>query len=274
MSTSTTVRVAGTTLHVDDTGETDLESVVCLHSLFFDNRMFEDFEKAAAGRFRVIRPEYRGQGRSAPAESEVVTVEQCAGDIQALLDHLGISRAHLVASSMGGDVAWRLAVARPDLITSMAVLGSSARPEPSDKVGEYLAWTEDVGENGFTESRLTMAVEVMFGATTRADPAKQETVALWTDRMAALPTSLKPAMVGVMKRRDGTSLLADVHVPTLVISGEECWVRPPEWVEEMVGQLPDVEKVLLPRVGHSPLLEAPEIVIPRVLDFFTAHASS
>lgn len=271
MTTSGTVSVAGTSLHVDDTGEPDLPPIVCLHSLFFDNRMFEGFQRAAAGRYRVVRPEYRGQGRSAVTDREIVTIEQCAGDVAALMDALAIPDAHLLASSMGGDVAARLAVSRPDLVRTLAVLGSSVLPEPADKLDEYVAWTQDVGEHGFTGDRLDMAVRVMFGETTRSDPALKDTVDVWVQRMAQLPTSLTPAMLGVMKRRDGSALLPDVQAPALVISGEECWVRPPEWARSLAAGLPDAELVLLPGVGHSPLLEAPDDVIPRLLAFFAGH---
>ncbi|MFC5676213.1 alpha/beta fold hydrolase [Aeromicrobium endophyticum] len=272
MTRSTSVSVAGTALHVDDTAESDLTPVVCLHSLFFDNRMFDDLVEAGAGRYRFVRPEYRGQGRSGPADGAVVTIEQCAGDIAAVLDELQIAGAPVIASSMGGDVAARLAVYRPDLVGSLIFLGSSVRPEPADKVAEYVAWSDDVGEHGFTGDRLTMVEQIMFGASTRSDPAKADVLDRWRGRMAALPTSIRPAMIGVMRRRSAVDALGEIDVPALVISGEECPVRPPEWAYELADGLPRGELVMLPRVGHSPLLEAPDTVIPRILDFLDAQS--
>ncbi len=271
MASSTTVRVAGTALHVDDTGESDLRPIVCLHSLFFDNRMFDRFTAEAAGRFRVIRPEYRAQGRSAPADTDLVTMEQCAGDIAALLDALGVADAHVLATSMGGDVAVRLAAIRPDLVRSMALLGSSARAEPADTLQSYTALVDDLAAHGFNGERLAFMQKVMFGASTLADPAMKETVELWSERMTALPPSLKPAMMGVVKRRDASDLLPDVRVPALVVSGEECPVRPPDWARALADGLPDAELVMVPKVGHSPILENPDDVIPRVLRFFAEH---
>lgn len=78
-------------------------------------------------------------------------------------------------------------------------------------------------------------------------------------------------MAGVALRGDATGLLPDVRVPTLVISGEECPVRPPEWAEEFANGLPASELVMVPGVGHSPLLERPDLVIPKVLDFLQAQ---
>jgi 3-oxoadipate enol-lactonase len=269
--TSTTVSAAGAALHVDDTGELDLTPVLALHSLFFDNRMFDGLVEAGRGKFRFILPEFRGQGRSAASDRDVLTMEAAAGDMAALMDRLGIDSAHVVASSMGGDVAARLAVFRPDLVRSVVFLGSSVRQEPPEAAAQYVEWTNDCATNGFNGERLDMLVEVMFGESTRNDPSKKAVVEQWTERLANLPASLKPAMLGVMLRHDAVHILGDVTAPALVISGEECWVRPPDWAAELADGLPNSELLVLPGVGHSPLLEAPDLVIPRLLSFLEKH---
>jgi 3-oxoadipate enol-lactonase len=271
MASTARVPVAGGELHVDDTGEVDLVPVVCLHSLFLDNRQFDEFTSAAAGHFRVIRPDFRGQGRSSGAVRDVVTVESCAGDIQALLDRLGVTEAHFLVSSMGGDVGLRVAANRPDLIRSMVITGSSARAEPSGQLREFLQWVENVGERGFVDDVLATTMRIMLGETTLNDPGRREVVDLWTARIASLTPQLKPAMAGVILRRSALELLGDITAPTLVISGEECVARPPEWAKELAGGLPNSQLWMMPKIGHSPLLEAPDEVNPRVIAFFREH---
>lgn len=268
----TTIHAAGSTFHVEDTGEDDLPTVVCLHSLFLDHRMFDGLVEAGRGRFRFVRPEFRGQGASAPAETDEVTMEQAAGDTAAVLDALGISDALVVASSMGGDVAARLAAYRPDLVRALAFVGSSVRAEPPEKVEEYVAFATSAAQDGFVGDTLEFLKQVMLGRSTLADPQKKDVVDLWSGRMSELPAALLPAMVGVMRRKDATPLLPSITVPSLVVSGEECPVRPPDWAAELADGLPDSELVMVPKVGHSPLLEAPETVEPKVLDFLAAHA--
>lgn len=267
-----TVHAAGSTFHVEDSGEADLPLVVCLHSLFLDHRMFDGLVAAGAGRFRFVRPEFRGQGASAAARTDEVTMEQAAGDTAAVLDAMGLSDVQVVASSMGGDVAARLAAYRPDLVSSLVMLGSSVRAEPADKVDEYSAWATDCAERGFDGERLAFLQQVMLGASTLGDPQKKDVVDLWTGRMAELTATLLPPMLGVMRRKDATGLLPAVDVPALVISGEECPVRPPDWAAELADGLPQSELVMVPACGHSPLLEQPDSVTPRVLDFLAAHA--
>lgn len=266
--TTTEILTAGSTFHVEDTGG-DLPVVVCLHSLFMDGRMFDGFAESAAATFRVIRPDYRGHGRSAAVDGDVTTVEQCAGDIAAVLDELDVTSAHVLATSMGGDVALRLALYRSDIVRSLALLGTSACAEPAEQGEALAAVVDDVAVNGFTGERLKFVTSIMFGASSHADPDLAAMIATWSQRFAELPTALAPAMRGVVGRRDANPLLPDIHVPALVISGEECPVRPPPWARELADGLPNSELVMMPEVGHSPILEAPETVIPRLLDFFS-----
>ena len=97
-------------LFVADTGEADLPVVVCLHSLFLDHTMFDDLVAGAAGRFRLVRRLPRPGSQH--AADDTVTMDDCADDIVDVIDDLGVERVHVVAQSMGGDVAVRVATRR------------------------------------------------------------------------------------------------------------------------------------------------------------------
>ena len=118
------VAVRDTHLFVDDTGEQDLPVILCLHSLFLDSRMFDGLVDAVRGRFRVVRPEFRGQGRSDFHDVEIITMDDDAEDILALIDLMGLKDIHMVAQSMGGDVGVRVAARRPYLFRRIAMAGS------------------------------------------------------------------------------------------------------------------------------------------------------
>ena len=105
-------KINGTTLWVEDTGESNLPVVLCLHSCFLDGTMFDGLVKAAEGKFRVIRPDFRGQGKSAVDDVDIISMDQCAEDMQALIDTMGIKSINVMAQSMGGDVAFRLIARR------------------------------------------------------------------------------------------------------------------------------------------------------------------
>jgi 3-oxoadipate enol-lactonase len=265
--TETRIKVNGTELLVRDTGEEDLPVVLALHSLFLDGRMFEGFKDAAAGRYRVIRPDFRGQGGSAAADGDFIHLDTVTADIIALADALDLEKVHLLVQSMGGDVAFRLAVARPALIQSMVVLGSSACSEPADQLVVFREWVENVGRQGFVGEVLQETMEIMFGATTRANPEKQDIIALWESRIAQVPASLRPAMAGVIERGTAVHLLPQIGAPVFIVSGEEDKPRPIPWQDEMAEHLPNATLWRLEKIGHSPILEAPDVVLPRILGF-------
>lgn len=258
----------GARFWVADTGEADLPIILCLHSCFLDGTMFDELVAATAGKYRVIRPDFRGQGRSDLDDTDIITMEKCAEDMQALIDLMGLSEINVVAQSMGGDVAFRLIAKRQELFRSLVVAGSSACSEPPDQLARFRQWVIDAGNEGFTGPVLETTMAIMFGETTRHDPAKAPLVAFWRNRIAALPKALRPAMSGVMERGSSVPLLSGITIPVLIINGEEDLPRPPAWSDEMARELPNAQLLRLAKIGHSPTLEAPEIVIPAILSFF------
>jgi 3-oxoadipate enol-lactonase len=267
------IQVRDTILWVRDTGEPDLPSILCLHSLFLDGSMFDALIAAAAGRFRIIRPDFRGQGSSAPAMESSVSMECCAEDMNALIDLLGVAPVSLIGASMGGDVAIRMLASRPELFSSMVLMGSSARGEPDDQKAHFTDLLDRTAEVGFSGDDLELMMSIMFGATTRAKPEAQAMLAHWGARIGQLPPSVWPAMYGVVDRQSVVSLLPRIAVPTLVYSSEDDVARPTEWSQEVSNGISGAQLMPLPGVGHSPILEAPGTVIPQTLDFIAQAPS-
>lgn len=261
------IQVRDTILWVRDTGEYGLPPIICLHSLFLDGSMFDALASAASGRFRIIRPDFRGQGSSAPATQSSVSMECCAEDMNALIDLLGVAPAGLIGASMGGDVAIRMLASRPELFSSLVLMGSSARGEPDEQKMQFTDLLDRTAASGFAGDDLDLMMSIMFGATTRAKPEAQAMLAHWRARISQLPPSVWPAMYGVVDRQSVVSLLPQISAPTLVYSSEEDVARPTDWSREVGNGIAGATLMSLPGVGHSPVLEAPEIVIPQTLDF-------
>lgn len=264
------IAVRDTILWVEDTGEPDLAPIVCLHSLFLDGRMFDDLVPEAAGRFRIVRPDFRGQGSSAPATEATVSMECCAADMIALIEAMALPPVHLAAASMGGDVAVRMLAQRPELFRSVVMMGSSVRSEPPEQMANFRALLDRTSEDGFAGDDLEMMMAIMFGATTRAKVEAQAMLAHWRTRIGLLPRSAWPAMYGVLERGDAADLLSFVTIPALVYSSEDDIARPIEWSREVAEGIRGARLVPLKGVGHSPILEAPSVVIPEMLAFMAA----
>jgi len=88
---------------------------------------WEPLVPALAEHFRVITSDNRGVGRSS-APPGPYTTQQMADDAAALLAHLGVTRAHVVGSSMGGMIAQELALTYPTLVDRLVLFATFARP--------------------------------------------------------------------------------------------------------------------------------------------------
>lgn len=77
---------------------------------------------------RVIAFDNRGAGRTSAPRGRY-SVDQMAGDTIALMDHLGIERAHLLGISMGGRIALSLALGHPERVDRLVLVSTSARVE-------------------------------------------------------------------------------------------------------------------------------------------------
>jgi pimeloyl-ACP methyl ester carboxylesterase len=110
------VEVAGTRLHVRDSGPRDAPAVVLLHGFGASLHTWEAWVPGLAEHHRVIRFDLPGSGLSAPDPTGDYTDERSLEVLRELLDRLGLARASLVGHSMGGRIAWRFAARFADRV--------------------------------------------------------------------------------------------------------------------------------------------------------------
>lgn len=89
---------------------------------------FAELIPELVGRHRVIGVELQGHGRTADID-RASSPAALASDVVALLDHLGIDRAHVLGFSLGAGVAWELAVSYPDRVRSVVPIAEPVRPD-------------------------------------------------------------------------------------------------------------------------------------------------
>lgn len=272
-----TIDIPGVDIFTRITGEPTNPAVLCLHSLFLNGAMFDAWAKHVSDHLFVIAPDFRGQGSSPNQDShDILGMDLYAEDMIQVLNRISeifkIDRLGILAQSMGGDVALRLTHNRPDLVSSIALLGSSACAEPVGQLQEFREWVDGVENSGFTGETLQYTLEVMLGVSCRIDSARSEVVRKMTTELSQLDKGLLPAMRGVVERSSALDLLPEIAVPVLIISGLEDWARPPEWSLQMHNLLPQSQLLQLENVGHSPIVEVPELIFDELQLFFISNA--
>lgn len=107
----------------------DGEPVLLIHGSLIAASFLPVMDEDALDDFRLIRYHRRGYAGSTAAEGPPSTyIEQAAADAAALLEHLGVKRAHVVGHSYGGVIALQLALDTPEVAHSLVLLDPAGQP--------------------------------------------------------------------------------------------------------------------------------------------------
>lgn len=212
--------------------------IVCVHGAGGSHRHWGALLAALAEHGRVIAVDLPGHDRSAgPARAALAAY---AADLRALIAALGLERPIVAGHSMGAAVALELAVAEPALVGGLALIGAAARLRVAPWLVDGLA-----SEPAATVARL---VALMYPTAELRGPAAADYLR-W-------PARLRDDFL-LCDGWDIRARLAGLALPALVVGGEADAMTPPKLAEELRALL-GAQLVLLPGVGHVPMVEAPE----------------
>src|SRR5207247_1137399 len=196
-------------------GPANAPVVTMSHSLATDLSMWDPTVAALTGRFRVLRYETRGHGKT-DAPKGAYTLDQLADDALALLKALGISRTHWVGLSMGGMIGQTLALKAPEVFASLVLCDTTSRVPPEAKP----QWEERI------RTADTQGMEPLVEPTLGRwfTPPFRERQPEAVERVRAMIRGTKPAgYIGCCRAIAGLDLtdrVGAIKLPSLVIVGE------------------------------------------------------
>ena len=251
------IDVNATTLHYLDDGPKDAPALVFSPSMFFDGRMFAGQAEAFSDRYRVIRYDTRGQGQSARHPREELDMDTQYEDAVALIEVLGLAPCTFVGNSMGGFIGLRLAARRPDLVSSVVVMGTSAdAEEAADEMDGLLAV---LAEHGM-EPVIDGVLQFMLGDTTLTDPSRAEVLAGVRELLLSRTPEYADSVWQIAHRKPVLDELASIRVPLTVVAGTEDHTYPPPKSEQIAAGVPHARLVMMERTGHVHAVESPDAV--------------
>jgi pimeloyl-ACP methyl ester carboxylesterase len=222
-------------------------------------------------RFGLLIPDLPGWGESTQHWLSSYDVAAQATRLAAFLESMGVGRVHLVGSSMGGNIAARLAIERPDLIrtlTLMAPLGVQA-PEPSEAERELLGGRNPmIVETTAQFDRMMELIFVQCPAPLRNPIARQYMAGKFRE---AAPFSRR-VFEDLQRAPDWLSPddLARIAAPSLLLWGDSDRVIPPECGPLWQRHMPHAQLEILPACGHAPMAERPSDTALALLTFLSA----
>ena len=255
--------VNGVRLYYEVEGEG--ETVVLLHAVGLDGTCWEAQAGAFAPRFRVLRVDLRGHGRSevAPAPYSLAAF---AEDVYALLRELRLAPAHVVGLSLGGMVAQVLALDHPEAVRSL-VLADTVSTLPAEARPAMI-------ERGEAAKRGGMAAIIDATLERWFTPGfmDSEVVARCRQRLLSDPVTGWAAAWRAISELDLESRLPEIRVPTLVITGEADVAAPVARAQAMAALIPGARLEIVPGAPHMAPLERPDLFNAAVLRFWRSAA--
>jgi pimeloyl-ACP methyl ester carboxylesterase len=258
----TYAELPGARLWYHDTGGSGVP-VVFLHAATGSSRVWEyQIPAFTASGYRVIAYDRRGFGRTVidPAGRQPGTG---ADDLQALLQHLGIDRFHLVGTAAGGFVALDFALSFPERLRSLVVANSIGGVQDED----FLALGRRI--------RPSPQFDALPPEFRELGPSYRAANAAGTERWVALERVSRsdgpqpPAQT--MRNRIRFSTLDTMNVPTLLLTGDADLYAPPPILRLFGARIKGSQSVIVPEAGHSTYWEQPEIFNRSVLAFIRKH---
>ncbi len=244
--------------------------VVLGHSFLCSRKMWRDQLPALVNGFRAINLDLRGHGRSSEV-TRPFSLYDAASDVVAVLDQLGLARAIWCGLSIGGMVALRAALTRPERVSALILLDTDAGAETKLRKLKYLAMGAGVRALGTTPF-LSCVARLMFGATTlRQNPTL---VTEWKNEFATvhIPSALR-CLEAITRRDSLLTQLPRIRVPALVLVGEEDRSLPPPLSHRIHTLLRNSTLSVIPAAGHLSALEQPAAVNDAILRFLAVNAS-
>jgi pimeloyl-ACP methyl ester carboxylesterase len=241
MSTQLIERMA---VEIDGQGE----AVIFVHGLGGTSNVFTPQVLALGSRYRTVRPDLAGSGRS--PSSGPLSVGGFAEAVVRLARVLGIERAHLVGHSMGTIVCQHLAANEPRLVRSLALFGPLLAPPDAGRQGlrDRAAKARAEGMAGIAEAILQAATS---GDTKANNPVAAALVRELLMRQDAEGYARTCEALAAAEAAD----IRRIGCPTLLVTGDEDAIAPPSTVRALAEQIAGARVAILQRCGHWTTIE-------------------
>lgn len=225
--------------------------VLLSNSLMSNYDMWDKTVPALSERYRVLRYDTRGHGRSGTTAGPY-SIEMLADDAAGLLDALGIAQAHVAGLSMGGMIAQQLGARFPDKVLSLALCDTASEMPPRSLWAERLAIAQSQGIAGLVDGTIKRWFTAPF-----IERAPQD---IQQVRAFILGTGVEgySACAAAVRDMAQTTTLLKIKAPTLVMTGRQdpaCTVDQATVLHRVIA---GSQLVILEDAAHLANIEQPE----------------
>ena len=258
-------QINGIRMHYDVQGEG--EALVLIHAGIANLDIWDEQMPVFAQHYKTLRYDVRGWGETPDPAGEYTE----HGDLDALLEHLGIERAAVLGNSNGGRIAIDFALTFPERVSKLIVVAPALGgfDYPADSFVEQHSEEHKAAlKAGNLERAAELEAQMWVDGPNRSPDQVDAEV-----RERALALMLHTLNLpegegeGSMAQPPAAGRLREISVPTLVIIGDQDVDLLFPVADALESEIQNVKRVTMPGIAHLPSLENPELFNKIVLDF-------
>lgn len=253
--------IPGVRIWYTDTGG-DGTPVVLLHAASgtTESWVYQEPVFTAAG-YRCIAYDRRNWGRS-ETTNPAGEPGSASDDLEALAEHLGLDRFHVVATALGGIIGLDYTVEYPQRVISLTVSSSFTGVQDES----YLAVQKQLRPPEISNLPITLReVGPSYRAINGAGTAR------WLEIEEGSRHQISPEAAQVARSPMTYARLEAMQTPTLMLTGQADLLSPPAVMRLVTEHIPGCQFDTIPEAGHAAFWEQPEIWNGLVLEFIKSH---
>jgi len=240
-------------------GPVDAPALLLINSLGADLSMWEPQIRALTARFRVIRYDARGHGRS-PVPPGRYALADLGRDALDLLDRLGVARAHVCGLSLGGMTAMWLAAHAAERVDRLVLFCTSALLGPPSGWVERAALVRAEGTGAVADAVVARWVTPGYAATHPGELRRLR------DMVAATPAIGYAGACAAVEQMDLRADLPGIVAPTLVVAGADDPATPPAHGAAIAAAIPGARLEVVAEAAHLASYEQAETANRLILE--------
>ncbi len=243
------------------------ETILLCHGNNESHRAWYGWVPHLARHYRVVRPDMRGFGDSTPMARDFPwTLDVVIGDYLKLMDHLGVSKFHLVGAKIGGVIDRAFAARHPQRVHTLTVVGSP--PPIRADAATQAARVREVEEQGIEHwARRSMGARL-------GSRFPREGVEWWIQYMARTSMASEAGFAETINFSDISADIPNIRCPMLVITTQESGLASVEQTRAWQQQVPHSELVVLPGDSFHAAATDPDACAQALLSFVREHSIS
>lgn len=234
------------------------EAVIMLHGAASDKTSWLRFAQHFKSGFPLVVPDLPGHGKSVSDSKMDYGIHRQASRLKEFLFALGIKRAHLIGNSMGGAIAIHVAANSPGLVSSLVLIGTAGAEVTPSWLRQQVELT---GINPMLEVRDASGYRAMMRIGMEAPPYIPGIMVSALAREFVRHSDINRKVAeDIARDLDQTEHLSKIVAPSLIIWGAMDKVLHVDNAEFIHQRIARSRKIVMEKVGHVPMVEAPKQV--------------